>query len=152
MENPVTDTDPDHPLVATCSYKEFRDEMGLPVRTSVGFPRWHLPYSLEFNMAAAAPAGALRKIGDRDVFVPAYRARLDGTGAEKFLEDFRALSEANDGKTIVLLCFENPLNSSTWCHRTIFAEWFEEKTGIAVPEFGVHRAHTPTPSLDAGLW
>ena len=35
----------------------------------------------------------------------------------------------------VLLCWERPpLTATNWCHRTMVAEWLEEKLGMSVPE------------------
>jgi len=44
------------------------------------------------------------------------------------------------GHEPVLLCFERPpLTTSNWCHRRIVAEWFEEKLGVQVPEYGTEQ-------------
>ena len=42
----------------------------------------------------------------------------------------------NYGENAILLCWESP---NIRCHRRIVAEWFEEKLGIIVPEFGFER-------------
>ena len=38
-------------------------------------------------------------------------------------------------KDIVLLCYEDVRKGeSDWCHRTMFAKWWFEKTGEVIPE------------------
>jgi hypothetical protein len=34
----------------------------------------------------------------------------------------------------VCLCFEDLTKPGLWCHRQIFARWWTEETGEAVPE------------------
>jgi hypothetical protein len=66
---------------------------------------------------------------------------------EQYDAQFKALLEKLDpqalavnlGDKAVLLCWEKP---GEGCHRRIAAEWFEEKLGIVVPEYGVDRADT----------
>ena len=49
------------------------------------------------------------------------------------------------GKDVVLLCYEDVRKGeSDWCHRTIFADWWREKTGEVIPEL-------PDPSPVKGV-
>ena len=40
----------------------------------------------------------------------------------------------SEGKELVLLCFEDIRIPSDWCHRTVFAQWWAEKTGEIIEE------------------
>jgi hypothetical protein len=46
------------------------------------------------------------------------------------------LHEMSNGKIPVLLCYEQPNTLPQWCHRALCAEWFANKLGEHVPEFG----------------
>ena len=49
------------------------------------------------------------------------------------------------GRDVVLLCYEDVRKGeSDWCHRTIFADWWQEKTGEVIPEL-------PDPSPVKGV-
>lgn len=132
--------------IATCNYHGFTDDMGIPVRTSVGSPKWPnfdvlphwrnvtpLPYSL------SKPFKAYHEI---------YLAMLEGHGIQTLEEDAEAILEwwvDNVGKPskprLVFMCFENLSQPGKWCHRSMFAGWWEQQTGRAVTELGPHR-HT----------
>ena len=38
------------------------------------------------------------------------------------------------GKTLVLLCYEDLRKPDQWCHRTLFAEWWQKMTGEVINE------------------
>lgn len=106
------------------------------VRISLGKPRWAsrgvanaMPYIEEL-----APRGMFH-VDDPSEFRRLYRERLDGFGPELLVRRFRELADAHDGLPLlplVLLCFERDRRD---CHRGDFAEWWQERTGQAVPEF-----------------
>lgn len=99
------------------------------IRISVGHPRWKLPYSVAGAIPYLAPDRAW--IGmERAEYETLYRAKLEAAGVDKIRSEIRAL--AGD-RPAVLLCFER-LQDGTWCHRRIFADWWQEKTGEIVPE------------------
>jgi hypothetical protein len=81
-------------------------------------------------MKELAPWG-LRGIPDEDEFARGYRARLDAIGLEALTRRFAEISEAHDEHGLVLLCFEP---AGAFCHRRVFADWYEEQTGRHVPE------------------
>jgi hypothetical protein len=106
----------------------------VPVRTSLGPPKWIAPararaYSY---VAELAPAGGLFDIDDVHEFRSRYRERLDGFGADVLEGRFLQIAEAHGGKPLILLCFEV---SPSDCHRGVFAEWWLERTGETVSEF-----------------
>lgn len=52
------------------------------------------------------------------------------------------LMQMGEGRDVALCCYEKP---GDFCHRHIFAKWFEEKTGIKIEEFGTAMAQHPRP-------
>lgn len=139
--------------IATCSFGEFRPEMGMPVRASVGAPRWfshphacwenvyperhwlHLPYAQ---------------------YLPRYLDKLDSHGPAKLRADLTEMASTfarrNGGEvptTAVLLCYEKlskvlPGNEPNWCHRTMLAEWIKFHLEVDVVELGA----LPGPVVD----
>jgi hypothetical protein len=99
------------------------------IRISVGHPRWKLPYQVAGAIPGLAPDRAWIGI-ERAEYDPLYRAKLDAAGVEKIRAEIRALT---DERPAVLLCFES-LMDGAWCHRRIFADWWQEKTGEIVAE------------------
>lgn len=121
--------------LATASLFQHRPEMGVPVRISVGRPR-NIQTPME-HIGLLAPYGLLDRKLDRPTFTRLYiQRRLERAGIELIDKEFRALHAAYPGLTLVLLCFENLTDPGAWCHRRIFAEWWEQQTGEVVPEIG----------------
>ena len=95
---------------------------------SVGTPRWKLPYELA-HCRALKPYGVFGVYQDGPEYEKAYRAKLDKIGVEEIR---RQIKEAQgDKENIILLCYEK---NKKECHRYIFAQWWEEKTGEKVEE------------------
>lgn len=135
-------------LFATCSFYEFRPEMGVPVRSSRGYPRFALKYPLIHAMPSTFPNQAwLRGVG-KDEFYELYAEKIRNVGAEALraqAEKIRwdeAHAQRDDrlkDMPVVLLCFErwdNPKKQPEYCHRHAFAAAWTELTGEEVPEFG----------------
>ena len=101
----------------------------VPVRVTVGRPRFKLRYELGGFVPDAAPYGALFKINDRDEFTEAYTARLETVGIESIAASLAAL-----GDKLVLLCYEDVTKDGEWCHRQVFADWWTIKIGTKVQE------------------
>ncbi|AVO21768.1 hypothetical protein SEA_GODPHATHER_67 [Mycobacterium phage GodPhather] len=133
--------------IATCSYGEFKPEMGVPIRTSVGTPKWfkgnpiswenvypkyhwlHLPFD-EYRrryMALLADHGVEMLRGDIDHMVRLYQAQHRETPDR-----------------LVLLCFEKLSKPDAWCHRTLLAEYLTAELGCGVVELGA----LPGPTVD----
>jgi hypothetical protein len=117
--------------LATCSYRAFRPEMGVPVRTTVGFARG-FKYEHEF-CSGLAPYGLL-KVTDEVEFITRYLARLDGL-VPKITQQLDEIEAAHPDQVIVLLCFEDVHDPGQFCHRTSASVWLVER-GFAdeVPE------------------
>jgi hypothetical protein len=151
----------DAPLFATCRFSEFDPSYGIPVRFTLGHPRFKLRYDLAGSWPAAAPDKAFINAPWSE-FRDRYYAKLDLTGVDRFRQMARNLgietltlnSETDRlDKPIVLLCFEKLWEPGIWCHRTMFGEWWELRTGEDVPEYG-RTAHHPAKAatVPPGLW
>jgi hypothetical protein len=58
--------------------------------------------------------------------------RLDRHGPDGIRAQLGGIFHANGGKPLVLTCFEDL--SKDPCHRRLFAQWYQAKTGVVVPE------------------
>ena len=114
--------------IATCSYAGFREEYGVPIRTSVG-P--HPAYRDVEHIGALTPYGIFGVMADQPVAEQraAYWSRLHRFAASID----RRLDQLTDqhAVTLVLLCW---CRDSRTCHRGWAADWFAEHHGLTVPE------------------
>lgn len=97
-----------------------------------GLPKYPLPYSLAGNIIQFAPPGYLFNVYDRAEFTPKYFQHMNRLGivsAERILNEY-----LERGKDVVLCCYEDVRKPDEWCHRLVFAEWYESKTGIKISE------------------
>lgn len=140
--------------IATCTYSEFRPEMGIPIRSTVGRVKWfsYFPYGTWQNITPEP--WMLNMSYDR--FREKYRQKLDRIGFDTLLGDAQALqAELGDDwefpEQLVVLCFDNLAKPGTWCHRTMFAEWMGEN-GMAVRELGRSRPAPPADDPQGSLW
>jgi hypothetical protein len=108
--------------LATASYRSFAPQMGVPVATSLGRPKWPLSYDLTDEVRALMPWGLLGKDLSDDEFTARYRERLEKTGPETLSRVFHAISRKHDGARLVLLCFGT-------CSRASFATGGSQRTG-----------------------
>jgi hypothetical protein len=123
--------------LATSRYyhKALIEDSGLaPVGTTVGFPKFPLGYHLEGICPLIAPKGVFGKDLPEDEFRLAYTNRLNANGSEHIEKLLRAIADAGHHPGCVLLCFCDLTQPDVFCHRRMFAEWWEEQTGRAVPE------------------
>ena len=114
------------------SNKGITNESHVPVGISAGFPRFSLGYKIATSIRNLAPSATLRKVEDRETFEAAYRKQLEAVGVKTIRQFFDSLT--TEGKSIVLLCFEDVRKEENWCHRIIFARWWKEKTGETIEE------------------
>jgi hypothetical protein len=128
------------PMVLTSRYqsKAIRPDIHATYRTTIGGPRFPLGYTLDGAMPAIQPPSWVFNQADEgeEVYTKAYRQHLDsrlmtGDEAKAYLQAFAA---RHPGKALVLLCFCDLSKPGTFCHRRIFAQWYEEKTGDSIPE------------------
>jgi hypothetical protein len=121
-------------------------ESGLvPVRMTIGHPRFKLYYKLGGSIQELAPDPYMLKITDRDRFRALYRQKLY-SNAPVIVEALHRINAEHGGRGLVLLCFEDLSKPGQWCHRQMLAEFFEEH-GVPCPE--LPSVATPAGSKDA---
>jgi hypothetical protein len=125
--------------LATSSYRSFDAEMGIPVAASLGRPKWPLRYTLEHEARRLAPWG-LFDVKDPAEFTRRYRERLDRLDLDALVAKFEAISAQHGGRRVVLLCFEDLTKPGEFCHRRVFADFWQERTGQPVPELAENGA------------
>ncbi|MGA5599604.1 hypothetical protein ACPCUF_00960 [Streptomyces griseoincarnatus] len=136
--------------LATCTYQEFTPDMGAPIRTTAGHPRFPLGYELAGHARLITPTRELLVQNlPRDAYEFSYRRLLAAHGIQRIYAELAALSARAGGARLVLLCFDrlDKLKpADAWCHRTMWATWWLEQTGEKVPELGALPT-PPPPSL-----
>lgn len=115
----------------TCSFSEYHPDMGVAVRITLGRPRNMKP---DAEIRELAPHPSYFKASD-EVFHARYIEQLDRYGHHKIQDTFTLLDEFGSGRPLILLCFER-LSRDPSCHRRMFADWYQQQTGIFVPELG----------------
>jgi hypothetical protein len=121
--------------LATCSYKGFHPSMGIPVKTSVGKPRFKLSYEIHAEMKTLAPRYNMLKM-PYDEYRYRYEKLLAAATAPRLDDQFKMLMRTYKkyGDRLVLLCFEDVIEKGDWCHRRMFAKWWKTTTLRDVPE------------------
>jgi hypothetical protein len=124
----------------TGRYQSWKPGDGVPVRSTVGYPKFwrHGPL---LHAIGITPYGVFGKGLDHDTARAAYRQRLD-LHAGAILSDLAEIARTHRGQPVVVLCFED-VHAGQICHRRWFAEWFEERYGIAVDELPAAQARLP---------
>ena len=123
------------PLV-TSRYQAWRPADGLPIRTTVGYPRfWRGPALVQLR--ELTPYGIFGTGLSNHEARLAYRQRVE-VHAQTIVARLAELARQHPGEALVVLCFEN-VHAGEVCHRRWFAEWFEERFGIQVPELPAGR-------------
>lgn len=139
--------------LATCSYKEFRPNMGISVRISLGGPRWWKTPPQASIWALTPRKDYLRGTTD-DEYISAFLQQLATYGVETIEKQFQIIHDAFPGERLVLLCFEDlgkfagGARGGDWCHRSLFSWWWEEQTGEKIPELGAVVEGVPFVSDD----
>lgn len=105
----------------------------LPVRITLGGPRFRLPYS-HVSYTALAPRRAYFR-APLDEFRRLYREDLERLTVERILVDLHDLVQQHrsDAEGVVLLCFEDVRQDGAWCHRQLLSAWLGEH-GIEAQE------------------
>jgi hypothetical protein len=100
--------------------------MGVPVRTSLGAPKWMTAPLVDWP--AVYPWGLFRAGLDEEEFTRRYRQRLHQRRPHILAE----LQELREGYgDLVLLCHEP---AGTFCHRVVLGRWLAEQLGEEVTE------------------
>lgn len=107
-------------------------EQIIPVRISLGLPRFMKGANKFPQIPQLAPYGDLFYERQRDVFKERYWERLDEIGVDKVRELLDEVQAQYPDKAMTLMCFEH---DPADCHRGDFAIWWERETGEEIPEF-----------------
>ncbi len=120
---------------ARYSNKTLCGEGYYPVGISIGTPKFPLGYELREQCYALAPKGFMLKM-EYEPYCEAYFKKLEDIGTDKIIGIVQRLDRKaqEEGKSLVLLCFEDIRKPEQWCHRTLFAEWWHRKTGEVIEE------------------
>ena len=114
-----------------------RDDL-VKVSTSIGAPRRGAGFPWA-RLSSLTPYGLFKLDGEE--FDRAYRRRLERAGAANIHRQLVEISDAHDGRELVLLCWEDVWrDGDDACHRRTFARWWLEQTGELVEEL-------PPPTL-----
>jgi hypothetical protein len=119
----------------TARYQDWRPQHGVPVRISVGAPKFWRGRKL-VDGRVAAPWGLIESAGKAALSIDErrerYEQRLDEKGDEVVALLARIAVE-HPGEQLCLCCFED-VHAGQECHRRWLAEWLEDRFGIDVPE------------------
>jgi hypothetical protein len=67
-----------------------------------------------------------------------YFAKLQQVGVVPLKKRLAEINHEADGREVLLCCFESLADDKVaqgqWCHRRMFAEWWEKSTGQTVEE------------------
>ena len=117
--------------LATGRYQTWRPEDGVPIRTTVGAPKfWRGPDLVDGRVMA--PYGLLSDDLTTDEARRRYRQRLDEQ-ADGVAAALATIATEHPGQPLVLLCYEN-VQAGEQCHRRWLAGWLADRYGIEVPE------------------
>jgi hypothetical protein len=126
--------------IVTGRYQTWRPEDGAPVRITVGAPRFWGTRRPLVDGRLLAPFGLLSPSLPLDECRRRYEQRLDAR-ADRIVSLLARIADEHPGERLVLCCFED-VEAGEECHRRWFAEWMQDRHGIAVPEVET----TPLPS------
>lgn len=105
------------------------------VGISLGTPKFPLGYTVEQQCYSLAPKGYMLKM-EPEEFKEAYYRKLEGIGNDRIVDMVMRFERQADQeeKELVFLCYEDVRIPEDWCHRTVFAQWYAERTGEIIQE------------------
>lgn len=118
-------------LLFTNRYRDFEPSEGVPVRITLGAPRYSLPYRLEYKCFLLTP-GRWFLEGTDEEFTQRYMSMLDGHGVKRIRQALQRVCDTAGCERLVLLCFDDIRKEL--CHRSLFAQWWHRETGENVRE------------------
>lgn len=119
--------------VSRYSNKCLAETNAVKVGISLGLPKFKKNYELAGSDFSLAPKRSMFNLA-KPIFEERYRRQMDSLGVKRIKEE---LSRFGYGKVdeMILLCYEDVTNPDEWCHRTVFAKWWEDNTGETVEEY-----------------
>ena len=122
--------------LVTSRYAGFELRYGVPVRISIGEPRFWRLGPLEFVRELCPWERASWDRPTEPERRAVYEQRLE-RHADPVVARLAQIARVHGGgHQLVLLCFED-VWAGQECHRRWFAEWFEARYGVVVPELGL---------------
>lgn len=120
--------------IYTGTYQRFEAHMGVPVRSTVGLPRFGLKYVLAGHWVSVTPQRAwlTDKVNEAD-FRRMYRHKLHKIGVDRVMQEAEDIATFAGDNRVVALCFDDLRKPGMWCHRQMLGEWLEEQ-GVPVIE------------------
>lgn len=125
--------------LTTNRYQSHRAEHGAAIRTTVGAPRFRLPYDLAGQLHEVTPDRPWLRL-PWPAYVIVYRQRLEDLGLPGFLRSAQLLADRAETDRLDLLCF---CVDAAQCHRGLLRAWLIEG-GLDVTE-----ASPVNPTTDA---
>lgn len=110
--------------------KEIAQTGLVPVGISLGNPRFKTAFKIPHRIKTLAPTRDMLDLPYK-TYKTKYFRMLDELDESQLKEHFKKIS---NGKDLVFLCFEDLSKEGEWCHRRMFAEWWQRKTGMKVEE------------------
>lgn len=115
-------------ILYTSRYQRFRPGQGAPIRTTAGYPRFQLAYELAGHAQLITPTWAMVNLDNEEVYRGQYLAMLDAQGLDIIEDELKEIEYRAGDERLVLLCFCDLSKPDGWCHRRMFAEWWERAT------------------------
>ena len=104
------------------------------VRTSIGSPRF---LKCDYSMQTIAPDQDFLSLDEMD-YKREYSKKLTRLGSVALAKEVSEIQKMAGKKEVVFLCFESlspdNVENGQFCHRRIFAKWWERKTGESIDE------------------
>lgn len=126
--------------LATCSFRSYHPDMGVPCATAIGTNRRFEAQHATHQVSSLAPYGVFRKLDHLPLTerITAYQARLQRHQTD-LTARLNELTLRYPDHTLVLLCWchlPDPDTGPMGCHRRWAADWFDKTYGLWVPEYG----------------
>jgi|GEM_PF-1039136 len=134
--NRVSTARPSSPRLYTARYanKTLAEHPAAKVRITLGHPRFRLSYQLADTILELAPTWSMFGKSEGE-FTDLYTKLLERRGGvDRIAERFAEVTRTAGVNQLVLLCFEDLHTQDLFCHRRVFAAWWEARTGQVVEE------------------
>jgi len=104
------------------------------IRITLTGPRFRLPYKLAGSIMDLAPTRSMFGKTEAE-FSDLYAELLEQRGGvDYFAQRFATCADNAGVDQLALLCFEDIRKPGLFCHRRVFATWWQKRTDQAVDE------------------
>ncbi len=104
----------------------------IAVGISRGTPRFPVPYRYRLAQLLA-PSRETFALKSDEAFEESYVDGLEEIGVDRITDLLTKISAEEGGRDLCLLCYED-VHAGQVCHRRMFAEWWQSRTGQEVEE------------------